>query len=132
MTTQPLSYNGEKLMILSDNSVGIGGDKWPAAELFCDFLSNSVWRDYFSSLLANKRCIELGAGNGLVGIFVDKLFDPKEMIITDLATHVSHISHNVLLNRSARVQVLELDWTDAEACPTVSRGGFDIIFALEW
>ena len=34
----------------------------------------------------------------MAGLLVDKLYDPSEMIISDMESHMSHILHNIKLN----------------------------------
>jgi hypothetical protein len=58
-----LSYHNCTLSLYVDPHVGIGGDKWPAAELFCLFVTSSRWRLAFSLIFAGKSCLELGSGN---------------------------------------------------------------------
>ncbi len=60
-----LQYNAAQIKLYVDMSVGIGGDKWPAAEEFCHLISNPKWTSFFASLFNNKRVIELGSGNGM-------------------------------------------------------------------
>jgi methylase of polypeptide subunit release factors len=113
-------------------AVGIGGDKWPAAELFCKLATSERWQSFFSSLIDGKRCIELGSGTGLIGILMCKAFRPNAMIITDLPSHVSHIQFNIESNNFESGRAIpiaeELDW-----CSSVSPiQKFDVIFAFEW
>lgn len=53
---------GIKLKV--DMRVGIGGDRWPAANLFCNFISQPRWQSFFKDLFKDKAIIELGAGTG--------------------------------------------------------------------
>ena len=57
-------YNGYLINLCLDMSVGIGGDKWPAVDLFCQLITSLEWKDYFFQLFSSKRCIELGSGTG--------------------------------------------------------------------
>ena len=59
-----VKFRGLELTLTADFSVGIGGDKWPAAESFCNFVVDPVWRDFFNELFHHKRVVELGSGNG--------------------------------------------------------------------
>lgn len=41
---------------------------------------------------------EIGSGNGMGGLLIDKLYSPREVIISDMESHMSHINHNIKLN----------------------------------
>jgi methylase of polypeptide subunit release factors len=119
------------LRIFVDMGVGIGGDKWPACDMFCDFIEDSKWKKFFSDIFASKRVIELGSGNGLAGILVEKLFEPSEVVITDIDSHVEHIQYNISLNSSVeacRSSSAAFDWFN----PPSSMGKFDVVLAFEW
>ena len=45
------------LEIRCDMGVGIGGDRWPAAELFCDFVLDDAYNAFFRTLFINRRVI---------------------------------------------------------------------------
>lgn len=106
--------------------MGIGGDKWPAAEMFCKLVSDQRWQEFFISLFKDKSVVELGAGTGLVSIIVDKLFEPKCIVVTDLDSHLSLIQENLQRNTTRCCAVTTLDWTRNE-----HRGRYDIILVLE-
>ena len=48
---------------------------------------------------------KLGSGNGMGGLLIDKLYNPSEMIITDMETHMDHINHNIKLNKGKYLNV---------------------------
>jgi len=109
--------------------VGIGGDRWPAAMLFCEFIS---MRPELSKTFSGKSVIELGSGTGLGAILCDKLFgkECRQIVATDLHSHVALMQSNLVLN-SVDPQVTTccaLDWT-TRGFP--SLGTFDVILALE-
>ena len=62
--TEILNYGGYEVSLFVDMGVGIGGDKWPACDLFCKIITTDEWKPFFSKLFQNKRCIELGSGTG--------------------------------------------------------------------
>jgi hypothetical protein len=62
---ESVAYGEIQMVLLVDMAVGIGGDKWPAADLFCQLCTSSQWKVYFSDLFKNQRCLELGSGTGL-------------------------------------------------------------------
>jgi hypothetical protein len=84
MTERIIKYYGLEVKLKLDIGVGIGGDKWPAAELFCDIIAQERYSDVFHKLFDGKRIIELGSGTGLCGIAIDKLFEPSKVLVTDL------------------------------------------------
>ena len=88
--------------LLVDMAVGIGGDKWPAADMFCQTVCNNV--RFFESLFAKKSCIELGAGTGMVSLFIEKLYPchDGELVVTDQVSHIDLIDRNLRLNHSKR------------------------------
>ena len=127
------------LEIWCDMGVGIGGDRWPAAELFCDFVLDDAYHAFFHTLFLNRRVIELGAGNGMAGILIGKLFSPSEVVITDLADHLGLIEHNITLNTHTTIHGVDnkdntkafvLDWLSPHVAEKM-LGKFDIVFALE-
>ena len=69
-----VNFRGLDLVLKADFSVGIGGDKWPAAESFCNFVADPLWREFFSELFHGKRIVELGSGNGSCSIIYSCLF----------------------------------------------------------
>lgn len=111
-----------------DMGVGIGGDTWPAAELFCDFISSNQFYDHFQTMFCNKSILELGSGNGLVSIMIEKCFTPSHIVVTDMESHVALIDHNLHLNQTCCCTAESLDWFNIPTdCKT-----YDILLALEW
>jgi hypothetical protein len=123
-----------------DMGVGIGGDTWPAAELFCDFLTSPGYYSEFCDMFRGKSVIELGSGNGLVGILVDKVFEVERVSVTDMESHVPLIAHNLQLNRcdiissSGHCSADAIDWMaySKDRVADDCEDKFDIILALEW
>ena len=112
--------------LLSIQAVGIGGDRWPAAEMFCKTISDSRWESFFRLIFNDKKVIELGAGTGLVAIIVEKLFSPKSVIVTDLDSHLPLIKDNLRLNSTKYCETMPLDWTRTDY-----MGSNDVILVLE-
>lgn len=115
-----------------DMDVGIGGDKWPAAELFCSYISMPANISFFSDVFRNKSIIDLGSGTGITSILIDQMYEPSEVVITDLESHVPHINYNISLNSSTSRGVsvcngVTLDWFQPD---TLNRK-FDVIIAFE-
>jgi hypothetical protein len=116
-----------------DMQLGIGGDTWPAAELFCHLILSTQWYRFFQSLLRNKKVLELGSGHGLVGILIDRVFDVESVVITDLANYVELIGKNIDTNGCKRCSANAIDWLqfDPRTINFDNEEKFDIILALE-
>ena len=129
-TTTSMEIHKQVTMTLFvDMGVGIGGDKWPAADQFCSVITDYRWESFFEDLFSNKRIVELGSGTGQVGMLVDMFYSPAEVVITDLSSHVPHIERNISLNPMAkRCRAIELDWFH----PRTDIGAFDVILVFEW
>lgn len=127
MVERKVKYNDIEIALKLDMGIGIGGDKWPAAELFCNVVTDPKYFGEFSQLINSKRTIELGSGTGLGGIIIDKLFEPAEVYVTDLLSHVDHMEHNLKLNNSDRCKAVVLDWGN----DSYKIGKFDVILAFE-
>ena len=111
--------------------VGIGGDKWPAAELFCSVISNTVTSEkLFRNLFSGKKILELGSGNGMVAIVMEKLFDLKLLIVSDIEQHVDLIHKNLHENNLKVAKAAAIDWRDRKN--SLVNDQFDVIIALEW
>lgn len=91
-----------RINLLVDMGVGIGGDKWPAADMFCRTLCDNVM--FFESLLSQKSCIELGAGTGMVSILIEKLYSTHsgQLVVTDQESHIGLIDKNLEINECKR------------------------------
>jgi hypothetical protein len=118
------------IKLFVDMNVGIGGDIWPAAQCFCRWILLDIYYNFFDNLFKQKRVIELGSGNALVSILVEKAFHPKEIIVTDLLSHVPLIEHNLNMNECLISKAASLDWLDEK--DMLSEEPFDVILALEW
>ena len=128
-----VNYGDHPLRLFLDMGVGIGGDKWPAADMFCSMITLPRWKDFFGHIFQEKRVLELGSGNGVAGILIDKAFSPKEVCVTDLESHVPHIRHNIQLNDCSEiVSGLSYDWlASVEYLDSALQAPFDVILALE-
>jgi hypothetical protein len=122
------SYGSNEIELHVNMSIGIGGDKWPAAELFCSLISSPSWKEYFRSLFYGKKIIELGAGTGLVAILVDRIFKPDVITITDQLSHINLIKRNIEHNNCSKSIASVFDWLDLP----ISNVSYDIVFAFEW
>lgn len=93
--------------------VGIGGSVWTSGQVLTGHLQQ--YADKYRPLFAGKCVLELGSGTGFVGLMAAVCFAPACVLLTDLATHVASLEHNVALNAAllpprTRVRVAELSW----------------------
>eukprot|EP01038_Epipyxis_sp_PR26KG_P010670 gene10670-14329_t len=138
-----IQYGKHSFSLLVDWSVGIGGDYWPAADQFCHLISNrnDELSLFFTNLFNNKTCLELGSGNGLVSILINRQYNPSKIITTDLISHVSLIQLNIDKNNGSidvkndheqiplnRIVAVDYDWLEGSS---VLQSTYDIIIALE-
>eukprot|EP01031_Cornospumella_fuschlensis_P026366 gene26366-31853_t len=115
--------------IFVDMDVGIGGDIWPAANIFCSWMMLPQYTNFFASIFNERRILELGSGNSLVSILVEKAFSPLEVVVSDLESHVAHMQSNLERNDCRRSKAVAVDWMDDKVhC----EEKFDVILALEW
>jgi SAM-dependent methyltransferase len=121
-------FNDHRLKLHVDMNIGIGGDKWPAAELFCNLISSPRWATFFQGVFRGQRVVELGSGNGMVGILIARLFQPSQVTVTDLNEYVPLIRHNIEVNGTEHnCQAHSFDWFHP---PNSEK--FDIICGFEW
>eukprot|EP01031_Cornospumella_fuschlensis_P026954 gene26954-32568_t len=121
-------HNDVVIKIFVDMNVGIGGDIWPAADIFCSWMTLPQYANFFASIFNDRRILELGSGNSLVSILVEKAFSPLEVVVSDLESHVAHMQSNLERNDCRCSKAVAIDWTDDEArC----EEKFDVILALE-
>ena len=124
-----MSYGSETIELFVDMNIGIGGDKWPAAELFGQLVTDERWKPYFSKLFCGKSVVELGAGTGLNSILLDRMFAPRKIVVTDHPSHVELIDRNIKHNQcSAATSAETLDWFAVSS----TQEKFDIVMAFEW
>jgi SAM-dependent methyltransferase len=140
-------YDNEKgkVILNLDMGVGIGGDKWPAADLFCFLAASTKLESFFNQLFDGKRVLDLGSGTGLTSILLYKLFPVAiDICVTDLESHIEHIKANIALNVNAlkhsdlnsahktSIRARAFDWLKIPQGGDEKRlGSFDIIFAFE-
>jgi hypothetical protein len=137
----PVQNGGEEKKILKiplfvDMNAGIGGDVWPAANLFGNLLTQSSdMYQVFSQIFLQKKVIELGSGNGLVSILIEKLFPNVDSIaVSDIDDHLPLINHNLELNKCEKCHVESVNWFDYSSCiiDSAKQKTYDVILALEW
>ena len=113
--------------------VGIGGDLWPAATMFSNLLSAPCYRQFFAAMFSTSSAgVELGSGTGMCGCLIDKLYQPKQIFITDQESHMELIRQNMMLNSSGKtVEARALDWTAKDYSSIFTAGSADVILAME-
>jgi predicted RNA methylase len=88
-----------------DESLGHGATVWDAALVLCAFLESSVGRN----LIGGTKCVELGAGTGIVALAADVL-GAAESIATDQEICIPFLRQNIGLNSGSKVKAEVLDW----------------------
>uniref|UniRef100_A0A7S2GHQ3 Calmodulin-lysine N-methyltransferase n=1 Tax=Octactis speculum TaxID=3111310 RepID=A0A7S2GHQ3_9STRA len=96
--------------IIEEQAKGIGFQLWPAASFLCQYLDKRSL-DILPDHVSNLDCLELGAGVGLVGLFMAAL-GCKRTWVTDLPEVLPILQRNVEVNPelAPRVTVCPLTW----------------------
>ena len=120
-----------ELDFLCDWSVGIGGSLWTNGHLLVDHLQRRA--SYYAPLCHEKRILEVGSGTGLVGLALTACFAPKEVVLTDLSSHLNVLQTNVggnvaVLPKSSQIKVAELEWGKTSMDV---KGIFDVIVGTD-
>lgn len=101
-----------------------GSRVWAAAHALVDELRQR------RAALAGRRCIELGAGPGLVGLAA-AAFGAASVVLTDQAEMLDLMRRNIALNpSSANVRAVELVW-GGTALPVGIEPPFDLVLVSE-
>ena len=100
---------------------------WPPALLFSKHLCRN------SSLVKGKRCVELGAGVGLVGMVAAAL--GADVVMTDLEAGLPLLEVNAARSKAAAVggsiKVAELFWGNEQHIDALGRHTFDVVLATD-
>ena len=100
---------------------------WPPALLFSKHLCRN------SSLVKGKRCVELGAGVGLVGMVAAAL--GADVVMTDLEAGLPLLEVNAARSTAAAVggsiKVAELFWGNEQHIDALGRHTFDVVLATD-
>ena len=100
---------------------------WPPALLFSKHLCRT------SSLVKGKRCVELGAGVGLVGMVAAAL--GADVVMTDLEAGLPLLEVNAARSTAAAVggsiKVAELFWGNEQHIDALGRHTFDVVLATD-
>jgi 2-polyprenyl-3-methyl-5-hydroxy-6-metoxy-1,4-benzoquinol methylase len=123
-----------------DMKAGIGGDIWPSTSLFCHLLTQSYeYNQKFRLLFSQKqKILELGSGNGLISILIEKIFPDTtvEITISDIEDHIPLIRYNTYdLNKCEKCKVEEINWLHyirKDPIRDVNQKKYDVIIAMEW
>lgn len=103
---------GIKIFLHQDRVLGIAHQLWPAALTLVNYLENNLGTLFPDGI--SKECfIELGAGVGLVGLFVAAL-GANKVVLTDIEEAQANLEHNILINPSLKnnVEAAVLSWGD--------------------
>lgn len=126
--TLSVQYRTMEVRLSVDMNVGIGGELWPAAHMFCNLISTESYVNFFHEIFTDKTIIELGSGTGLVSIVLSHLYQPASITATDLYSHTALIQENINHNHVLHCFCEEFDWCRIpEPCPR-----YDVILAFEW
>lgn len=128
-----------EIALYVDMNVGIGGDIWPAAQLFCDVITNSSqYYLHWKNMFHGKKVLELGSGNGLISILLDQIYPSLQSItVSDIEDHLELIDENIRMNNCNQGRVIskEINWfhyVNRSEDENASGEKFDVILALEW
>ena len=120
-----LEYPGQ-IILESGPLESTGGKVWKASIDFFDWL-NQVPE------IQRKECriIELGSGCGWLGLRLCKELPHLNLTMTEQGNFgaLSWLAHNVELNKSINVQVIELDWANVSA--EVTERSWDLVLGSE-
>ena len=109
-----------------DSAYGHGATVWDAALVLCAFLESTKGLE----LIVGKKCIELGAGTGVVSIAAS-LLGACEAVATDVEACVPFIKQNIGLNAEAEnCRAVRLDWTQLDDAEE-NKGTFDWILCAD-
>jgi len=125
-------FGGEVVVIQEQSGLHLGSHVWEGSEKLSNFLQKKFVRDIPNVIednpqllqsqsansggkpnLRGKRVIELGAGCGLIGIVLKKLFPSTHVTITDKKELIPLIRKNLELNGlhdTPSIEVRELEW----------------------
>ncbi|GAQ88365.1 hypothetical protein KFL_004220040 [Klebsormidium nitens] len=101
---------------------GFASTVWDSSIVLAKYLER--WQE---ALVRGKRCIELGAGCGLVGICAAR-FGAGSVVLTDLPGNLSLLERNRSGNSTQDTQVSELVWG---ADVAHLEAPFDVVFATD-
>ncbi|CAM9884417.1 unnamed protein product, partial [Phaeothamnion confervicola] len=85
------------LLLESSWSVGIGGSLWTSGLQIAEHMG--MHGSFYDKLFKDARILELGCGTGLVGLAAAFFGPAKEIVLTDLASHLGLVRANVERNR---------------------------------
>eukprot|EP01006_Ploeotia_vitrea_P029510 TRINITY_DN62039_c0_g1_i2.p1 TRINITY_DN62039_c0_g1~~TRINITY_DN62039_c0_g1_i2.p1 ORF type:complete len:156 (-),score=0.13 TRINITY_DN62039_c0_g1_i2:138-605(-) len=130
-----LEFGEDKIVCNTDQSVDSTGAKrvWDAGLALAKYFERNVYKGLN---IKGKKCVELGAGVGLTGLTLHKLYDCP-LISTDLPIMIPLLQHNIGMNQNLNTQIpavaCVLDWTE-DCLPShegVDWSDIDIIVATD-
>lgn len=125
------------LSLACDWGVGIGGGLWSTGLLLIEHLCTHA--ALYDEALRDRRVLELGSGTGLVGLAAARFGPPREVVITDLESHLDMCRSNVDRNAASTatnqdcckvIRVEKYDWS-GEVPAQLGVVPFDIILGTD-
>ncbi|KAI8966969.1 nicotinamide N-methyltransferase-like protein, partial [Mycotypha africana] len=100
----------DSILLSQDLTNGCGGKIWEAANVMINYFIGKESNG--SSLLQNKKIVEVGSGTGLVGLAMAKLCPSiQEMLLTDQLSMMGLLKENITLNKlESTVKAEILNW----------------------
>jgi predicted nicotinamide N-methyase len=92
--------------------------------------------EHAPALVAGRRCVEVGAGLGLVGLVAARL-GPARVLLTDMVASQPLLERNIARNAAlhpasgAVLRAAELLWGDAEQLAAAGPGQWDLVLASD-
>jgi len=110
-----------KVLIKEDYGATIGSHIWDSSLILCEYMHKSGIGLGYSSLATDDDgcvsvCLELGAGVGVVGLYVAKAARRRSLVVlTDIQRQMAYLNTNIALNShpgltQARCVSMVLDW----------------------
>lgn len=118
---------------LEQNYSGLGTTVWDGSIALAKMFDNK--KLFSNKCLQNSSVLELGAGCGLVGIYLNKL-GAKKVIVTDKNCCIPTLLRNIELNKTSEnkhtglITAMEYSWGNDTSVLT-KNGLFDIVVAAE-
>lgn len=122
-----VGISSAKVCQCPEGTYGHGSTVWDAALVLCAFLETNVG----NQLIRETKCIELGAGTGIVSIAAC-LLGASNSVATDLAACVPFIRQNIGLNPKAETcQAKALDWNRIADSDEIAEIRFDWVLCAD-
>lgn len=117
-TMRCISHKDQQLQLLEDSS-WYGGHVWSAGLVLAKFILDG-------GVAKGKRCVELGAGTGVVGLAAG-LCGAKDVLVTDRCEMLWLLEANIKKNLLSNVTAAEWNWGDTKE----EDKSFDLVLAAD-